>query len=156
MTDQTFFPPLADKPDYMDDVKDAGDMDDMDDVEICPGVYASRALVAEQAEKKKTMLAALEELEQARPIIRQTVKQVVHDSYKPCEKMEQAARIFTALYDGVLEADYLEPNNKRFSRLCDGLLDGDIAAERLLFLAAMEYGYKLATERQTGTEKAVE
>lgn len=152
MTEHRFFPPLAEKPGYMDDVKD---MDNGDDMEIYPGVFASRALVAEQAEKEKTMQAALKELEQVRPIVRQVTKQVVHDSYKPCEKMEQAARIFTALYDGVLEADYLEPNNKRISRLCDGLLDGDIAAKRLLFLAAMEYGYKLA-EQQTGAKKAVE
>lgn len=156
MTEHTFFPPLAKKPGYMDDVQDMDNGDDMDGVEICPGVFASHALVAEQAEKEKTMQAALKELEQVRPIVRQAVKQVVHDSYKPCEKMEQAARIFTALYDSVLEADYLEPNNKRISRLCDGLLDEDIAAKRLLFLAAMEYGYKLAKEQQTGAKKAVE
>lgn len=149
MTERTFFPPLAEKPGYMDDVKA---VDDMDDVEICPGVFASRNIVDGAAKATQRQLDAAEPV---KPLVRQVLKQVAHDSYKPRAAMEQAANIFDALMYGDVEADYLEPNNKRLQVLCDGLLDDEPDDLHRLFLAAMEYGYKLA-EQQTGAKKAVE
>lgn len=146
MTEHTFFPPLAEKPGYMDDV------DSMDDVEICPGMYASKNIADIM---NGVIQREIQAAEPVKPIVRQVLKQVTHDSYKPRAEMEQAANIFDALRYGDVEADYLEPNNKRLQVLCDGLLDDEPDDLHRLFLAAMEYGYKLAQEQQTGTKKAV-
>ena len=149
MTEHTFFPPLAEKPDYMDDVKD---MDNGDGVEIYSGVYASKNI----ADMMNGIIRReLQAAEPVKPLVRQVLKQVAHDSYKARAAMEQAANIFDALMYGDVEADYLEPNNKRLQVLCDGLLDDEPDDLHRLFLAAMEYGYKLA-EQQTGAKKAVE
>lgn len=148
MTEHTFLPPLAKKPDYMENVKE---VDDMDDVEICPGVYASSNIVNKTA---NILQQELQAAEPAVPKVRQILKQVTHDCYKPYVEMVQVARVFEALVYGDITADDLEPNNKRLQALCDKLLHDDFEALRLLYVAAMEYGYKLAQEQQE--KKAVE
>lgn len=147
MTEHRFFPPLAEKPGCMDDVKAVDD-----GVEIYSGVYASKNI----ADMMNGIIRReLQAAEPVKPLVRQVLKQVAHDSYKARAAMEQAANIFDALMYGDVEADYLEPNNKRLQVLCDGLLDDEPDDLHRLFLAAMEYGYKLA-EQQTKAKKAVE
>lgn len=151
MTEQKLFAPLAVAPDDFD--FEEVDDEEIDEIEICPGVFASRNIL--EGEQRQA-LNLLEDAETVKPLVLQAAKEVTRDNYQPREEVEQAIRIFMAVYDGTLKADDLAPHDSRIARFYKQLQRDEMKAFKQLFAMAIEYGYKLALEGAPGADAAAE
>lgn len=154
MTEQKLFAPLAVTPDDFDfEEVDDEELEELDEIEICPGVFASRNIL--EGEQRRA-LNLLEDAETVKPLVLQAAKEVTRDNYQPREEVENASRIFMAVYDGTLKADDLAPHDSRIARFYKQLQRDEMKAFKQLFAMAIEYGYKLALEGAPGADAAAE
>lgn len=154
MTEQKLFAPLAIAPDDFDfEEVDDEELEELDEIEIFPGVFASRNIL--EGEQRRA-LNLLEDAETVKPLVLQAAKEVTHDNYQPREEVENASRIFMAVYDGTLKADDLAPHDSRIARFYKQLQRDEMKAFKQLFAMAIEYGYKLALEGAPGADAAAE
>ena len=154
MTEQKLFAPLAVAPDDFDfEEVDDEELEELDEIEIFPGVFASRNIL--EGEQRRA-LNLLEDAETVKPLVLQAAKEVTRDHYKPREEVENASRIFMAVYDGTLKADDLAPHDSRIARFYKQLQRDEMKAFKQLFAMAIEYGYKLAQEGAPGADAAAE
>lgn len=154
MTEQKLFAPLAVAPDDFDfEEVDDEELEELDEIEIFPGVFASRNIL--EGEQRRA-LNLLEDAETVKPLVLQAAKEVTHDNYQPREEVENASRIFMAVYDGTLKADDLAPHDSRIARFYKQLQRDEMKAFKQLFAMAIEYGYKLALEGAPGADAAAE
>lgn len=149
MTEQKLFAPLAVAPDDFD--FEEVDDEELDEIEICPGVFASRNIL--EGEQRRA-LNLLEDAETVKPLVLQAAKEVTRDNYQPREEVENASRIFMAVYDGTLKADDLAPHDSRIARFYKQLQRDEMKAFKQLFAMAIEYDYKLALEGAPGAAGA--
>lgn len=146
MAEEKFFAPLAIQP--VDD-KELDD-EELDDVEIMPGVHVSSNIFKAHKARAKKSKAILKEV---KPLVKQAVKIVTREDYKPRLEVKKAGYVFAALYDEELTADDIEPNNSRIMRFCENLSHGPSDSFQQLFMMAIEYGYNLAQQQAANDGK---